>query len=165
MNYFPYKLKRNQLYSIEGQPCVFTSHGYGTRLNFEHAATGKPVEYLDDAGVVRPMDQERFRTLLQNGQFFQMADRGQSPAKNKIAESHLTPAECEELDPESALRLATLRLLDRNGVMTGVKAISAGFAEHWTPELHAKYGEAPNPHTVKRWMRERGKVGDRDARW
>lgn len=110
------------------------------------------------------MDQERFRELLQNGQFFQMADRGQSPAKNKIAESHLTPAECEELDPESALRLATLRLLDRNGVMTGVKAISAGFAEHWTPELHAKYGEAPNPHTVKRWMRERGKVGDRDAR-
>lgn len=54
VNYFPYKLKRNQLYSIEGQPCVFTSHGYGTRLNFEHAATGKPVEYLDDAGVVRP---------------------------------------------------------------------------------------------------------------
>ena len=85
MNYFPYKLKRNQLYSIEGQPCVFTSHGYGTRLNFEHAATGKPVEYLDDAGVVRPMDQDRFRTLLQNGQFFQMAERGQSPAKNKIA--------------------------------------------------------------------------------
>lgn len=164
MNYFPYKLKRNQLYSIEGQPCVFTSHGYGTRLNFEHAATGKPVEYLDDAGVVRPMDQDRFRTLLQNGQFFQMAERGQSPAKNKIAESHLTPAECEELDADSALRLATLRLLDRNGVMTGVKAISEGLAEHWTPELHTKYGEAPNPHTVKRWMRKRGKVGDRDAR-
>ena len=156
----PLNLHPEAVIEIRGAPHKLLPGPVPGRLVLLNGRTGMPYMTEDEDGERGLLTPAGFDEMLRTGDIVIVDPPSAIAARRLAASAEWTVEEIEEeIDPAARKRLVECEVLDDAGVPNGAKAIAEALARLWTPELAGKYGEADNPHTIKRWRSERGKPG------
>lgn len=133
-------------------------------LQLTHVVTGELFRCEQPDGSFGLPSIEQFEALLAIGDIVIKSPRANDAIRNFNDEAEWTRDQAIALTEDAEFKSKVCQILDDNGVKQGLKAIATGLKLYWTSELITKYGEAPNPSTVRNWRATRGRVGDRHPR-
>lgn len=148
---------------IKGVEYTFQGYQNG-RIHLTHSITGQPYVHPDSEGIVGLLTQEEFERLLECGELELVGPRTTDAVRLQNEVSEWTIAQASKLDPGVEKMLVQCRMLDDAGTPNSDKAIERFFAQKWTKELKAKYGDHDLARTVRSWRSRRGRPGHRHAR-
>lgn len=159
-----YNYPRNAIIEIDEAPHKYMGETIPGRVHLMHLHSGEPYRVTGPDGHLELLTPAAYDELLLEGRLIVREPESAILARKIASNAEWDMADCEALDPDARKMLVQCQILDDHGIKNGVLAITNGLTDHWTSELREKFGEHSNPHTVRRWRSERGKIGNRNAR-
>lgn len=160
----PYNFPAGTIIAIDGRPYQRPTHPVPGRLLMQDCHTGQPFLVPDGRGGTEFPTEDDFDNLLIEGRLQIVLPQKIVASRALAAKAEWDLSDLEAIDPGIRKTMAQVKLLDDNGIKNGLKAITKGLAELWTPELQAEFGDHDKPATIKRWRGERGEPGNRSPR-
>lgn len=157
-----YNFPSEALIWIKGVPHRHIPDAGNELMRFAHATSGTIYIHTRLDGSTGLPTIEEFDTMRAAGEVEIVDNPGQREGvlQDEFATAEWDAADCEAIDPGSRRMLAVARWLDDKGVGRSFKAIDRALTRDWDENLQKEFGQAPNAHTVKRWLL-RGEPGHR----
>lgn len=156
-----YNYPPGTLILIDGRPHKWLGMPIPGRIHLMCCTSAQPFVCPDATGEVGMPTPDIYDQLSIDGRIEIQLPANVVASRKLAATAEWDIEDCEKLDPKVGAMLAQCVVLDTNGVKNGIKAVTAGLQKYWTGDLVERFGEADNPHTVKRWRSERGEPGAR----
>lgn len=160
----PYNYPAGTLFRIDGALYRPIPDSIPDRVHLMCVRTGQPFRCPNEQGIPELPTPDALDQLKIEGRLTEEYPDSMIKARRIAAKTEWDRSDCTKLDPGSEKMLAQCELLDDHGVPNGTKAIQIALPDLWTDQHRERFGEYSNPHTIKRWRRERGSTGQRTCK-